>query len=153
MKRNETHLKTRGYTIITPEEKKKGLWARATPKKLHWYWNNRGILCHVHFVSLLRMYFVDFCTMPMHWIAWIGIQWHKYCKHMRQNRKLRFTDVGEWHFLRAMYRWYICSLTAFTRSHTTQCTWTRIEFVAVVFQHAYLHSFDIIETFPPPIAT
>lgn len=66
---------------------------------------------------------------------------------MRCDRKLHFPDVREQHFLCALCHWYICSLTAFTRSHRRlNANKFRISSWLAVFQHAHLYSFDIIET-------
>lgn len=64
-------------------------------------------------------------------------------------RILRFSDVREWNILCTVCQWYICSFTAFTRSHCRRRTMqTDSQSAAWLWfhEHAYLHSFNIIDT-------
>lgn len=135
MKWNETYLKTRGYV-----GRRFRRHMERNEKKAQKCLSNRRILCHIQFVS----FHVRMCGPLFHSddaLAWI--QWQKYCKHMRYDRKLRFTDVS-WAHILSCAPIHLFVYRIYTFAYDVNAYGLRL--LVAVFRHAYLHSSDIIET-------
>lgn len=121
---NESHLKTRGSTLATPNSMTYGpvrtctlpLCFRVNEWKKK---SNRKTFPSVTFVCML----VHFWTGSVHSSkCWLVFNDKSIINTCGVERILRFSDVREWNILCTVCQWYICSFTAFTRSHCRRRT-------------------------------